>query len=167
MRRAFVTVLLVGIVLVVAAGPVRAVPAETGRYYVVGPPVDGQREYLYAIALRTLGNGNRFREIVELNAGRAQPDGETFTDGVVLRPGWQLVLPRDAKGQGVRIGRLPQLGPPAPRPPGPSAPPSTPVRPSPTPGRRRPLRPGPPPPRRRRAPGRSPDPPMARWRPAR
>ncbi|MEU1603159.1 hypothetical protein [Micromonospora matsumotoense] len=130
---AFGTVLLVGIALVVPAGPARAVPAETGRYYVVGPPVDGQREYLYAIALRTLGNGNRFREIVDLNAGRVQPDGETFTDGVVLRPGWQLVLPRDAKGQGVRIGRLPQVGPRTPRPATPSARASTPSRPTPTP----------------------------------
>ncbi|WP_432907025.1 hypothetical protein ACQP1S_14480 [Micromonospora matsumotoense] len=53
------TVLLVGIAPVVAAGPARAVPAETGRYNVVGPPVDGQREHLSVIALRTLGNGNR------------------------------------------------------------------------------------------------------------
>ncbi|MEV6709785.1 hypothetical protein [Micromonospora wenchangensis] len=148
MRRAFVTVLLAGIALLVAAQPaqaagvarpagavrpVSAVPAETGRYYVVGPPVDGQREYLYAIALRTLGNGNRFREIVELNVGRVQPDGETFTDGVVLRPGWRLVLPRDAQGQGVRIGRLPQLGPRSPAPASPSPRATTPSRPSPTP----------------------------------
>lgn len=126
-------VLLVGIALVVPAGPAGAVPAETGRYYVVGPPVDGQREYLYAIALRTLGNGNRFREIVDLNAGRVQPDGETFTDGVVLRPGWRLVLPRDAKGQGVRIGRLPQVASRPPSPPSPSARASTPSRPSATP----------------------------------
>ncbi|MFJ8688727.1 hypothetical protein [Micromonospora wenchangensis] len=151
MRRAFVTVLLAGIVLLVTAQPaqaaqpagvaqpvaavrqVRAVPAETGRYYVVGPPVDGQREYLYAIALRTLGNGNRFREIVELNVGRVQPDGETFTDGVVLRPGWRLVLPKDAQGQGVRIGRLPQLGPRSPAPASPSPRASAPSRPSSTP----------------------------------
>ncbi|WP_157517516.1 hypothetical protein [Micromonospora rifamycinica] len=133
MRRAFVMVLLVGIALVVPAGPVGAVPAETGRYYVVGPPVDGQREYLYAIALRTLGNGNRFREIVDLNVGRVQPDGETFTDGVVLRPGWRLVLPRDAKGQGVRIGRLPQVASRPPSPPSPSARASTPSRPTATP----------------------------------
>ncbi|MFY1622396.1 hypothetical protein ACN268_04255 [Micromonospora sp. WMMD735] len=151
MRRAFVTVLLAGIALLVAAQPaqaaqpvgvarppgavrpVSAVPAETGRYYVVGPPVDGQREYLYAIALRTLGNGNRFREIVDLNVGRVQPDGETFTDGVVLRPGWRLVLPRDAQGQGVRIGRLPQLGPRSPAPASPSPRATTPSRPGSTP----------------------------------
>ncbi|MFC0097794.1 hypothetical protein ACFFKH_09655 [Micromonospora marina] len=109
MRRAVQAMLvLVGIWLVTGA-PAHAAPAETGRYYMVGPPVGGQREYLYAIALRTLGNGNRYREIVELNTGRVQPDGETFTDGLKLNPGWVLVLPRDAKGQGVRIGPLPRV----------------------------------------------------------
>ncbi|WP_428964152.1 hypothetical protein [Micromonospora fluostatini] len=141
MRRALAPVLLlVGVVLVGAvvlatATPVRAAPAaETGRYYVVGPPVDGQREYLYAIALRTLGNGNRFREIVQLNEGRAQPDGETFTDGLTLRPGWLLVLPRDARGQGVRIGPLPAYAPRSTR-PTPAAVASSPTRPSPPPSR--------------------------------
>jgi len=88
-------------------------PGETGKYYVVGPPVNGQREYLYGIALRTLGNGNRFREIIELNTGRKQPDGATFTDGVELGPGWLLVLPRDADGPGVRTGALPVFGVPS------------------------------------------------------
>ncbi|MEU4569451.1 hypothetical protein [Micromonospora sp. NPDC023956] len=112
MRRALASVLLViGLVLLVPPTVAPAAPAETGRYYVVGPPVDGQREYLYAIALRTLGNGNRFREIVELNTGRVQPDGQTFTDGMVLGPGWILVLPRDARGKGVRTGPLPDLAP--------------------------------------------------------
>ncbi|WP_433119134.1 hypothetical protein [Micromonospora sp. CA-246542] len=110
MRRALALVLLtVGIVLFSQAVPAAALPDETGRYYVVGPPVDGQREYLYDIALRTLGNGNRFREITQLNIGRKQPDGGTFTDGVELRPGWLLVLPRDAKGSGVRTGALPPI----------------------------------------------------------
>lgn len=69
MRRALTSMLLaVGLVLLAPAAAAAA-PAETGRYYVVGPPVDGQREYLYAIALRILGNGNRFHEIVTLNEG--------------------------------------------------------------------------------------------------
>ncbi|MEU1590644.1 hypothetical protein [Micromonospora sp. NPDC005710] len=110
MRQALAMVLLtVGIVLFAPAVPAVAVPDETGRYYVVGPPVNGQREYLYDIALRTLGNGNRFREITQLNIGRKQPDGGTFTDGVELRPGWLLVLPRDAKGSRVRTGALPPI----------------------------------------------------------
>lgn len=128
MRWAVLAVLVLVGIWLVPTGPAHAAPAETGRYYVVGPPVDGQREYLYAIALRTLGNGNRYREIVDLNTGRAQPDGETFTDGLVLNPGWVLVLPRDAKGQGVRIGPLPRIrsAPPATRSPDPA--PSTPAR---------------------------------------
>ncbi|WP_285790465.1 hypothetical protein [Micromonospora sp. NBRC 101691] len=117
MCRALASVLLaVGLLLLAPAPAAGAAPAETGRYYVVGPPVDGQREYLYAIALRTLGNGNRFREIVALNDGRAQPDGGTFTDGLELRPGWILVLPKDAKGPGVRVGPLPSVRPRPPRP---------------------------------------------------
>ncbi|WLS43452.1 hypothetical protein Q3V37_18800 [Micromonospora profundi] len=116
-RRAVAAALvLVGLVVGAPAGQARAAPAETGRYYVVGPAVDGQKEYLYAIALRTLGNGNRYREIVELNVGRKQPDGATFTDGLVLEPGWMLVLPADAKGQGVRIGRMPTIAARSPRP---------------------------------------------------
>lgn len=117
MRHAMALVLLtVGFVLFAPAVPAAAVPDETGRYYVVGPPVNGQREYLYDIALRTLGNGNRFREITQLNIGRKQPDGGTFTDGVELRPGWLLVLPRDAKGSTVRTGALPPIAVNTPRP---------------------------------------------------
>ncbi|GIJ25008.1 hypothetical protein Vqi01_01700 [Micromonospora qiuiae] len=97
-----------------------AVPEETGKYYVVGPPVDGQREYLYNIALLTLGNGNRFREIIDLNRGRSQPGGATFTDGVELAPGWMLVLPPDADGPGVRTGALPAIGLPTPSPSAPA-----------------------------------------------
>ncbi|MEV6693472.1 hypothetical protein AB0M35_18570 [Micromonospora sp. NPDC051196] len=111
------SLLLTVLFVPLAAGtPVTAAaPEETGKYYVVGPPVNGQRDYLYSIALRTLGNGNRFREIIELNRGREQPDGATFTDGVELAPGWILVLPKDADGPGVRTGRLPAIRPPTPR----------------------------------------------------
>lgn len=97
--------------LVPSSPAAASAPGETGKYYIVGPPVNGQREYLYSIALNTLGNGNRFREIVELNRGRKQPDGAVFTDGLELAPGWILVLPRDAKGPGVRTGPLPTFGP--------------------------------------------------------
>ncbi|NLU77218.1 hypothetical protein HCA58_02180 [Micromonospora sp. HNM0581] len=108
--------LLLAIVFVpvVPAAAVVAAPDDTGKYYMVGPPVDGQREYLYRIAVVTLGNGNRFREIIELNRGRQQPDGSVFTDGVELGPGWILALPRDADGPGVRTGPLPSIGPPTP-----------------------------------------------------
>ena len=84
-----------------------ALPSGMVKYYVVGPPVDGQPEYLFAIATRTLGDGNRAREIFNLNRGRTQPDGAALVDPAVLRPGWLLVLPADATGDGVRVGTLP------------------------------------------------------------
>ncbi|RKR86747.1 hypothetical protein BDK92_1012 [Micromonospora pisi] len=85
-------------------------PTSTGsgpKYYVVGPPQGGQREYLYQIAVRTLGDGNRFREIFELNQGRKQADGGQLTDAMMLEPGWVLELPPDAAGPGVQVGPLP------------------------------------------------------------
>jgi hypothetical protein len=114
---------IVGVILGVAAGgttPVAAGPVASGKYYVVGQPVNGQREYLYAIALKTLGNGNRYREIVELNRGRRQPDGGALTDSMEIRPGWVLVLPADASGPSVMTGT-----PPLPPLPAASAPPTT------------------------------------------
>lgn len=75
------------------------------KYYVVGEPVDGQREYLFAIAVKTLGDGRRFPEIFDLNVGRRQRDGGRLTDAYVLEPGWVLFLPDDAAGPGVLVGR--------------------------------------------------------------
>nr|WP_221382689.1 hypothetical protein [Actinoplanes polyasparticus] len=95
-------------------------PAETGKYYVVGPAVNGRPEYLFAIAAKTLGDGNRYREIFALNEGRAQPGGQTMTEATRVEPGWVLALPSDAEGPGVRTGPLPVTGPPSP-----SAKPST------------------------------------------
>ncbi|MFI6763379.1 LysM peptidoglycan-binding domain-containing protein [Micromonospora sp. NPDC050417] len=121
--------LLVVAVLALAGTPARAVPlavpspsttpgsgvmpsadpsaAGGVRYYVVGSGQEGQREYLYQIAVQTLGDGNRFREIFELNRGRVQPDGGQLTDPLSLQPGWILELPADASGPGVQIGPLP------------------------------------------------------------
>jgi hypothetical protein len=84
-------------------------PDGMSKYYVVGPPTNGQREYLYQIAVRTLGDGNRYREIFELNKDRRQPDGGQLTDLVELRPGWILKLPADARGPDVKIGPIPSL----------------------------------------------------------
>ncbi|GLZ01989.1 hypothetical protein [Actinoplanes sp. NBRC 103695] len=97
------------------AGASRALraPGDTGKYYVVGPPVNGHQEYLFAIAATTLGNGNRYKEIFELNKGRPQPGGQTMTDSTRVQPGWILVLPQDAKGPGVRSGPPPAPGGPA------------------------------------------------------
>ncbi|WP_432958175.1 hypothetical protein [Micromonospora haikouensis] len=111
------------------AAPAGAAPspgaAATGRYYVVGPPVAGQREYLYQIAARTLGSGDRYLEIFDLNRDRPQPDGGRLTDPAELRPGWVLELPADARGPGVRAGAVPTVAATA-----------TPARPDPAPPRR-------------------------------
>ncbi|MFI6784704.1 LysM peptidoglycan-binding domain-containing protein [Micromonospora sp. NPDC050276] len=121
--------LLMVAVLALAGTPARAVPlaapspsttpgptvmpsstpggSGTGRYYVVGSGREGEREYLYRIAVQTLGDGNRFREIFELNRGRIQPDGGQLTDPLALQPGWILELPPDARGPGVQVGPPP------------------------------------------------------------
>lgn len=123
-------VLLIALMLVLLpAAPALAAPAsgETGRYYVVGPPVHGQPDYLYAIAVATLHNGNRYQEIFRLNQGRVQPDGAELTDPAeVLHPGWVLALPKDARGSRVLTGPLP-LDQPSSSPPPAAAPPPAPV----------------------------------------
>ena len=99
---------------VVSVRPVPAAPASPApaRYWVVGPPRDGQRDYLYGIALRTLGDGARYREILALNRDRPQPDGGRLTDALTpLRTGWVLELPPDARGTGVQVGVVPIFAP--------------------------------------------------------
>ncbi|OKI85252.1 hypothetical protein A6A27_40170 [Micromonospora sp. CB01531] len=100
-------------------------PDVSIKYYLVQPPVDGQREYLYGIAAATLGNGNRYMEIYQLNKDRTQPDGARLVDPLDLRPGWVLVLPADAKGPDVRTGALPGSTPATATTPTASAPPPT------------------------------------------
>ncbi|SDO16080.1 LysM peptidoglycan-binding domain-containing protein [Geodermatophilus sp. DSM 45219] len=72
-------------------------PAAAGPTYTVAP-----RDTLGRIAARYLGDWTRFEEILELNRGRPQPDGALLTDPGLIRPGWTLVLPPDA--------RLPEAG---------------------------------------------------------
>jgi len=76
------------------------------RFYVVKESFNGEPEFLFAIAQRYLGDGNRFEEIFELNKGRRQPDGSALTVPTSLNPGWILLLPDDARGPGVQVGRL-------------------------------------------------------------
>jgi nucleoid-associated protein YgaU/DNA-binding SARP family transcriptional activator len=60
-------------------------------------PADGVTvragDTLWEIAADELGDGHRFTEIVDLNAGRPQPDGRALTDPNVIEPGWVLDLP--------------------------------------------------------------------------
>ena len=62
------------------------------------PTVTVQRHDSYwAIAERTLGDGLRWHEILDLNVGRTLPDGTTISAGDdTLHSGWVLVLPGDA-----------------------------------------------------------------------
>ncbi len=67
------------------------------------PTVTVQRHDSYwAIAERTLGDGLRWREILDLNVGRTLPDGTTITAGDdTLHAGWVLLLPADASADAV------------------------------------------------------------------
>ncbi|KQX70156.1 LysM peptidoglycan-binding domain-containing protein [Streptomyces sp. Root1310] len=84
--------------------PVPRIPASRTSYTVreVRPA-----ESLWGIAERELGDGERWREIAELNEGRVMPDGEVFKASSFLRPGWPLELPQSVAGAG---GVRTQLG---------------------------------------------------------
>jgi len=95
----------------VGAGPTGSASADAGfariaatnptpvvKYWIVDPPVNGRKEFLFQIAEKALGNGNRFPEIFRLNSGRLQPDGGRMTDPNTIEPGWILLLPKDARG---------------------------------------------------------------------
>ncbi|MEN3360364.1 MAG: hypothetical protein V7637_4346, partial [Mycobacteriales bacterium] len=71
------------------------------RKYVVVPREGRQRDSLWDIAERYLGSGTRCREIFELNQDRLQPDGERLTLESLVRPGWILIMPADARGEGL------------------------------------------------------------------
>ncbi len=71
-----------------------ATPAATGNH----PTVTVQRHDSYwAIAERSLGDGLRWREVLDLNHGRALADGSTIPAGDhTPHTGWVLLLPADA-----------------------------------------------------------------------
>lgn len=64
-----------------------------------GPSITTVRgDSLWALAETHLGDGMRWQQIAELNAGRVMPDGQSFDTDRPLQAGWQLVLPADATG---------------------------------------------------------------------
>jgi Bacterial transcriptional activator domain len=73
------------------------------KIYVVSPPEGRYHESLWEIAQNHLGDGRRYREIFELNSGRVQPDGSRLTIASLIRPGWVLLMPRDAHGPGIEV----------------------------------------------------------------
>ncbi len=68
-------------------------PLEQGWYLV------RERDTLQRIAADQLGDPLRWREIWQLNQGRVQLDGRRFTKPEILRAGWQLELPADARAR--------------------------------------------------------------------
>ena len=68
------------------------------KTYTVQPPQGRHHDSLWDIAERCLGDGRRYKEIFNLNAGREQPDGEQLTIESLIYPGWVLIMPDDAVG---------------------------------------------------------------------
>jgi hypothetical protein len=81
------------------------------KYFIVAPPNHGHKEFLFQIAVITLGKGTLYPEIVKLNKGRLQPDGGRLENPMTIEPGWILVLPPNASGPGVHYGPLPVVHP--------------------------------------------------------
>jgi hypothetical protein len=65
-----------------------ATQAAGPHTYVVQP-----RDTLWGIATRTLGAGERWREIYQLNRDRVMDNGVRFDDPSLIEPGWVLELP--------------------------------------------------------------------------
>ncbi|MBQ1023825.1 hypothetical protein [Micromonospora sp. C95] len=107
-RRA--VVLLLAVLTAVLAAPVTAsaAPDDVVKVAVVRSPGqnDGRPDSLAQIAQRTLGDPARAAEILDLNQGRPQSDGGALTNSGEVRPGWVLLLPADATGPDVRLGRI-------------------------------------------------------------
>lgn len=66
----------------------------------------GRADSLPQIAQRNLGDQARATEILDLNRARPQRDGGALTDAGEVRPGWILLLPDDAQGPDVQLGRV-------------------------------------------------------------
>ncbi|WP_433717712.1 hypothetical protein ACQP2Y_26370 [Actinoplanes sp. CA-051413] len=97
-----------------SASPAPTAAAESVKWYRVRPSYDGENEYLYEIAERFLGDGDRLDEIFELNRGRLQADGNRLTVPDEIESGWVLRMPADAEGPGLETGPLPAVAPSAP-----------------------------------------------------
>ncbi|WP_329522347.1 bacterial transcriptional activator domain-containing protein [Spirillospora sp. NBC_01491] len=75
-----------------------AAKVATTKIYRVQPPEGRHHESLWEIAEKCLGEGRRYKEIYRLNQGRVQPDGTKLSISSLIRPGWILEMPADAKG---------------------------------------------------------------------
>lgn len=68
------------------------------KVYTVTAPKNGYHDNLWDIAERHLGEGQRYKEIYELNKDRIQPDGRKLELARLIQPGWDLAMPDDATG---------------------------------------------------------------------
>ena len=78
-----------------AAVPARPATAPVASS-AVGAIAVADGDTLVGLARRHLGDGDRWREIFELNRDRPQRDGAALTRPSALQAGWTLVLPADA-----------------------------------------------------------------------
>ncbi|OMI87021.1 hypothetical protein BSZ07_22430 [Streptomyces sp. M1013] len=68
------------------------------KYYRIQPPEGRHHDSLWEVAERHLGDGRRYKEIFELNKDRVQPDGSRLSEASLIRPGWIMEMPGDARG---------------------------------------------------------------------
>ncbi|WP_449066100.1 hypothetical protein, partial [Planomonospora algeriensis] len=74
------------------------VPVERAKkVYVVQPPHGRHHESLWEIAEKCLGDGRRYPEVYRLNQHKEQPDGSRLRIADLIRPGWVLDMPDDAR----------------------------------------------------------------------
>ncbi|MEU9830309.1 bacterial transcriptional activator domain-containing protein [Streptosporangium sp. NPDC048047] len=71
--------------------------AEVKKVYVVQPPHGRHHESLWEIAEKCLGDGRRYPEVYRLNQHKEQPDGSRLHMADLIRPGWVLDMPDDAR----------------------------------------------------------------------
>ncbi|MFJ3229055.1 LysM peptidoglycan-binding domain-containing protein [Streptomyces sp. NPDC086783] len=85
--------------------PMSSASTSTSSTYTVRETRPAQS--LWGIAERELGDGERWREIADLNEGRSMPDGTVFRANSFLQAGWQLKMPETS---GAPAGVRTQLG---------------------------------------------------------
>jgi hypothetical protein len=96
-----------------AAGPITVHVGQERYTYVVK-----KGDYLYKIAEQWLGDPNRWPEICKLNWHRHFPTvGGTLHDCDLIYPGWDLILPHDARPPGGATPAPPPTPEPEPEPP--------------------------------------------------
>ncbi|MFH8468768.1 BTAD domain-containing putative transcriptional regulator [Streptomyces sp. NPDC017991] len=71
---------------------------DATKFYRIQPPEGRHHDSLWEVAERHLGDGRRYKEIYQLNKDRAQPDGSKLSEASLIRPGWIMEMPGDARG---------------------------------------------------------------------